>query len=157
MSSSTTNTFQSPSVSGTKKKKKKKKSTGGAPPSMPNQAKQPQQQPPQTVIPQQQPPRPVTQGGSLQQQPPCQVQQQPQPPIKVLPHHPGAIVSENAAIATYVATLRDAAARCDTGHSLSPVLPTLPPAQATASTLVALLHQFRLAKEQQHGSNIKPG
>lgn len=115
MSSSTTNIFQSPS--GTKKKKKKKKSTGGAPPSMPNQA------------PQQQPPRAVTQGGSLQQQPPCQVQQQPQPPIEVLPHHFGAIVSENGAI-----PLRDAAARRDTGRSLSPIPPTLPPAQATVST-----------------------
>ena len=104
-------------MAGTKKKKKKKKSTGGAPPSMPNQA------------PQQQPPRAVTQGGSLQQQPPCQVQQQPQPPIEVLPHRFGAIVSENGAI-----PLRDAAARRDTGRSLSPIPPTLPPAQATVST-----------------------
>jgi len=132
MSSSTTNIFQSPSNSGTKKKKKKKKSTGGAPPSMPNQA--PQQQPPRAVTQggslQQQPPRAVTQGGSLQQQPPCQVQQQPQPPIEVLPHRFGAIVSENGAI-----PLRDAAARRDTGRSLSPIPPTLPPAQATVSTV----------------------
>ncbi len=90
---------------------------------MPNQA------------PQQQPPRAVTQGGSLQQQPPCQVQQQPQPPIEVLPHRFGAIVSENGAIAAYAASLRDAAARRDTGRSLSPIPPTLPPAQATVSTV----------------------